>query len=640
MPGRPQRDSLVLMAGALSAAALVFAAFGLVRTPERAGEAALARAGGDVADAVVAEWERMLRAEAPPCAPLGEVFTWGPDETSTPAAVEPQELDAGSGSSAFAALGAEAARLDAAGDVAGALGAALEALSTAASPGQVARGRLRVLQLAARAGRAEVVAEQWAAAQSELSGAETLDGVPVLLLCGLAASPALDEAARAAARESLVERWLAGRLALVDRGERLVLDEQDAGAGRWVSPLREAFAARLDDARLQADLRRRAAAAVLALLAQAPEPVPPASPERWSLVASGAPLPLLWRKLPDSRTTAFFTTDRALRDALGAVLVERALVPEGFVVDIEGGGPGELVRDRTELVGERLGFSVRHRDPASLVTAERVRAGWMRAGLLGMAAFSAVAALWTARAMRREHALAGLRTAFIASVSHELRTPVSSILLLVENLEAGRTGSDSPQRYHALLRREAHRLRRIVDDVLDVSRLERGRPIELRRDVVDLPAFAADLADEARELARRSGAALEARVDVAALPATASLDADALRRAVLNLLDNAAKHAAGGSEIELAVAATPGGGLRITVADRGPGVPAGERQRIFEPFARGAADGAGPPGAGLGLSIVRAIVRGHGGEVAVRGRDSGPGAVFEISLPPHGGEDA
>ena len=617
MSWRPRRDSLVIMVGVLSAGALIVAALVLVRTPQRAAEAELARVAGEAADAVVAEWGRILRAEAPPFEAAGGVRAWdpgAPDATS----LEGVELPEPGAGSAAAVLLAEARRLDQASDVAGALEAALQAATASSTSPAQARVRLRAIQLAARAGRGDVAREQWEAAREALSGDETIDGCSALLLCFLAAAPALEPEARAPPSADLAVRLEAGRLALPEAD---VARSLAARLGTLAGD--DTLADRLAD--------RQATSALRVLVAAAP--TPPAA-DRWTVQPAGSRL-LVDRSRDDGSVLAFLTGVPAVQATLQRVLTERSLVPDGFEIALEVGSAdadvtGVTVRDRTPLVGDVLGFTVRHQDPGAFVTAERRRALWVQSALFVMASFSLSAALSTARAMRRERALAGLRSAFIASVSHELRTPVTSILLLVENLESGRTGADAPGRYHALLRREAHRLRRIVDDVLDMSRLERGRSIELRRDVVDLPAFAADLVEEGRELAARSDAELHAHLGE--LPATAALDADALRRAVLNLVDNAGKHAAGGA-VELEIAALPGGRLRIAVADRGPGVPAGQRQRIFEPFARGAADGAGPPGAGLGLSIVRAIVRGHGGEVAVRDRDDGPGAVFELEFP-------
>jgi signal transduction histidine kinase len=528
-----------------------------VRAPRQAGEAELARAAGEVADTVVAEWGRILRADEPPFEPVGGVHTWDPSVApASPDAAA--ELAAPEPASAAAVLLAESRRLDLAGDPNGALDAALQAAALPV-PGAAEAARLRAIQLAVRAGRTDVAREQWELVRGALSGAEILDGCSALLLCGLAAAPALTPEERAALAADLRARLEAGRLPLPESGGRLVLDAADPRAGKWDAPLADSFVARLGElAGDAADLAarhedERTTAALRALLDEAGAPAP--TGERWSVVPAGRGLLLFARRRDDGSLTAFLARGTTVRRGLQDGLAARGLIAEGFYVvfdnaefrardptwaglDARAEAPadpgaslaGVIVRDRTALVGEDLGFTVWHHDPAAFVTEESLRAGRTRAALLVMAAFTAVAAGFTARAMRRERQLAGLRTAFIASVSHELRTPVASILLLVENLESGRAGPGAPTRYHALLRREAHRLRRIVDDVLDMSRLERGRPVELRLDEVDMPAFAADLVDEARELVARTGSTLDVRLG--SLPATAALDADAMRRAV------------------------------------------------------------------------------------------------------------
>ena len=119
------------------------------------------------------------------------------------------------------------------------------------------------------------------------------------------------------------------------------------------------------------------------------------------------------------------------------------------------------------------------------------------------ALFTGVAAALISRALRRERILSDLKSAFIARVSHDLRTPVASILLMAENLQEGRVGADSAPRYHGLIRSEALRLRRMVDDVLDFSRLERGRAPDLHREDVDLAHFVDDLVTAATEVIER-----------------------------------------------------------------------------------------------------------------------------------------
>jgi signal transduction histidine kinase len=164
--------------------------------------------------------------------------------------------------------------------------------------------------------------------------------------------------------------------------------------------------------------------------------------------------------------------------------------------------------------------------------------------------------------------------------------------------------------------------------VLDFSRLERGKRLEMRRDPVDLAAFSASLAGEARAWAARHE--LEIAVDVRDVTGSARLDVEALRRAVENLLDNARKHS-GARAVALSVSMR-GGMLELAVEDAGRGVPPALARSVFEPFARGEGQN-GAAGTGLGLAIVREIAREHGGEVELSTPASGHGARFTIRIP-------
>ena len=205
----------------------------------------------------------------------------------------------------------------------------------------------------------------------------------------------------------------------------------------------------------------------------------------------------------------------------------------------------------------------------------------------------------------------------LANASHELRSPLARIRLALELLE--RDGG--PERQELLereLRQDISELEELIDEILLTSRLDaqdvsREAPFE----PVDLTALAA-------EECARAGAPLDAE------PLHIAGDPRLLRRLLRNLLDNARRHAPGTPpEVRLAAHA---GQAELVVADRGPGVPEAERQRIFEPFyrTRGVAESAG--GVGLGLALVARIAQRHGGTVACRPRDGG-GVEFVVLLP-------
>lgn len=210
---------------------------------------------------------------------------------------------------------------------------------------------------------------------------------------------------------------------------------------------------------------------------------------------------------------------------------------------------------------------------------------------------------------------------FIADASHELRTPVAALQATSETLLREQPERPARDRLEARLARDAARLGRLADDLLNLARLEAGEAP--RREPVELAAIADAAASEARI---RAG---EAEITVACGDDTTVLgDADALSRALWNLLENAlaATRHAGRIGIEVG---SRGGDVVAAVRDDGPGVPPAERERIFDGFVR--LSGAAPPGAGLGLAIARRIARRHGGELRCEECESG--ACFTLSLP-------
>jgi len=288
------------------------------------------------------------------------------------------------------------------------------------------------------------------------------------------------------------------------------------------------------------------------------------------------------------------------------------------------------VRGVTPLAGSKLAFRLRHADPTRVTSAIGRRQAWTRAALFVLALFTAAAGVSTFRALVRARRLVALRSAFVANVSHELRTPIASILLLAENLERGRAGdAEAARRYHGLIRREAERLRSLVDDVLDVARLERGERPRGPLETLATSALVAELEQAARERVAAAGGTLESTS--AGLPSHVHADREALRRALLNLVENALRHS-GSTDLDLACAGDGAGGLVIRLRDHGRGVPSGARERIFEPFERLEFPGAAP-GTGLGLAIVREVAERHGGRALALAPEDGPGAVFEIHLP-------
>jgi two-component system OmpR family sensor kinase len=211
---------------------------------------------------------------------------------------------------------------------------------------------------------------------------------------------------------------------------------------------------------------------------------------------------------------------------------------------------------------------------------------------------------------------------FVADASHELRTPLTSILANLELLEAELKGEQADIAGSAL--RSSRRMRRLVADLLLLARADAGR--QAPRKPVDVALVAREAVAEAAPLAVEHQLALDApgQLWVRGVP-------DDLHRAALNLIENALAHTPSGTPVT--VSARAGDGFAwLEVADRGPGVPAELRDRVFERFSRGGGDTGPPTGSGLGLAIVRAVAQAHGGSVTLEDAEGG-GARFVLRLP-------
>jgi two-component system, OmpR family, phosphate regulon sensor histidine kinase PhoR len=233
-------------------------------------------------------------------------------------------------------------------------------------------------------------------------------------------------------------------------------------------------------------------------------------------------------------------------------------------------------------------------------------------------------------AIRRERRLNELKSEFISNVSHELKTPLSIISMFGELLAEGRTKSaDQAHEYAEIIWRESVRLGRLIDNVLDFAKIERGMGVYEFTE-----AELGDVIDRVVELSSRRVAAadmtLEAEVEPD-LPAL-QIDVSALTLAVLNLIDNAIKYASEGKRIALAVRRV-GERIVVTVRDWGPGIAAEEHEKIFDRFYRARAIRLKPiRGSGIGLALVQHIARAHSGDAAVTSAP-GQGATFRIWLP-------
>jgi two-component system OmpR family sensor kinase len=226
---------------------------------------------------------------------------------------------------------------------------------------------------------------------------------------------------------------------------------------------------------------------------------------------------------------------------------------------------------------------------------------------------------------RLEDAFARQR-AFASDASHELRTPLTVIRGQLEVLAREPDPSaDDVRRVERLVRTEIVRMERLVEDLLVLARADERE--FLRRRAVDLEPFC-------RELVEGFAASAERRFELDAVPAgTLDADPDRLAQALRNLMRNAIEHTAPDGLVRLSASKTPDGGVVLAVEDDGPGIPADQRERIFDRFHRiDSARTRARGGAGLGLAIVRAIVDAHGGRAAA-GESPEGGARVQIELP-------
>ena len=261
------------------------------------------------------------------------------------------------------------------------------------------------------------------------------------------------------------------------------------------------------------------------------------------------------------------------------------------------------------------------------VDAARVETDFYRSFAIGsaaalIAAVSVVVLLLNAERVARE------RSRFAAAAAHELRTPLAGLRMYGEMLGGVADDPDRSQRYARRIAAESERLSRVVTNVLDFTRLERGdRGVRMRE---------GDLAATLREVASRLGPALESHgatleVDVPETLPSARFDPDAVEHIVTNLIDNAEKYSRSSDDRRVHLSAMANGSrVHLSVRDHGPGIPDDVARSLFEPFRRGD-DEDQPAGLGLGLALVDRLARAHGSEVEWENREDG-GARFRVGF--------
>jgi signal transduction histidine kinase len=221
-----------------------------------------------------------------------------------------------------------------------------------------------------------------------------------------------------------------------------------------------------------------------------------------------------------------------------------------------------------------------------------------------------------------------LKSNLVATVAHEFRTPLTSLRMALHLCLEQAVGPITEKQADLLYvaRQDTERLQQIVDDLLDLSRIQSGR-IELHQRPVDAAAIARDAAQAFRAPAEGKG--IDLRLELLPSLGTVIADPERIDLAFANLVGNAVKYTPAGGRIAIS-AERRDGTIRYAVSDNGPGVPPELRQAIFEKFFR--RPGATTPGAGLGLFIAKEIVEAHGGKIGVEG-EPGAGSRFWFELP-------
>ncbi|WP_198320738.1 hybrid sensor histidine kinase/response regulator [Azohydromonas aeria] len=220
------------------------------------------------------------------------------------------------------------------------------------------------------------------------------------------------------------------------------------------------------------------------------------------------------------------------------------------------------------------------------------------------------------------------KDAFLATLAHELRNPMAPIRYAVAML-GGDTPAPVREQARAVIERQAAHMARLLDDLLDMSRITRNA-IELQRAVLDLRAVVEQAADTARPAFARQ----RHRLVVSLPPDSVWVDGDStrLQQVLGNLLDNAAKYTPPGGEVTLRLD-RQGAEAVVAVIDNGVGIEPGDQAQVFELFTQVQRGGAGSGGLGIGLAVVRQLVELHGGSVRVHSEGAGRGSRFTVRLP-------
>ena len=217
---------------------------------------------------------------------------------------------------------------------------------------------------------------------------------------------------------------------------------------------------------------------------------------------------------------------------------------------------------------------------------------------------------------------------FLAMLSHELRNPLAAISNSIALLEHPAVPAQTAERARVIIKRQSRHLARIVDDLLDLGRLMNGK-VSLMRHRLDL----AEAVSDCVQSLQTTGRVEQHRIDVHAVPSSIEADPTRIEQIISNLIGNALKYTPAGGSIAVDVV-NAGNAAVLTVSDNGVGMPPELVERVFDVFVQGSGSlDRAQGGLGIGLALVRQLVRLHGGEVSAASPGPGKGSTFVVRLP-------
>jgi signal transduction histidine kinase len=373
------------------------------------------------------------------------------------------------------------------------------------------------------------------------------------------------------------------------------------------------------------DSRSSARSQLPAVSAAAPPVTIRLGPLEWqALPSSGGSVPGALREVitPDGAVLQGFT--------LSAAALDDTLKGAAFPARFREGAPAApwdalLSLDGTAWhVSLELGAAEREAEARAAQALSSFRGAALAVGLAAaLAGIALVALVWQAERLAKQ------RSHLAAAAAHELRTPLTGLRMYSEMLAEGLGDPGKREDYARRVAGEASRLGRVVTNLLGFTHLERGR-LRVEPRAGDLGAAVRADVQRQEPALRAAGACVDLEIAEGLPPV--SFDPDALSQILQNLLDNAEKYSRGAADRGLQVRVERhAGGARVSVTDRGPGIPPAVARRLFHPFRRAAPDGA-PEGLGLGLALVQALARAHGGSAAVEAAPGG-GTTVTVTLP-------